>query len=453
MRKFTIAVTILLASTTAFAVDLQDALTSAYDNNYDLKAIRRKFLDEIEQFPQALSGFMPRISASVDSQTSRSKAKSQYVSPEQNSTEQKSLQKGIQIEQPIFNGGGSVASLKAAQSSFRASRGKYYDQEQKVILGAIKTYLECYEAKEKFNISEISLKSIQTQLDAVEERLKLGEATETDLATARAVLAAAETNKLTAYANFQATNSNFIKVFGIEPADITMPALPDNLPSSLDELVQKSQANPETENMRHTTQAAKANEAATKADLLPQVSFKVQAGRNYYDQESRNPLSDKQNSMSTTSILSVRIPIYAQGGAEYSRIRKAKNQTRLAAIQLDSQIKSVKSNCTAYWEGFNAARSKIAAASKGVHAAQIAYEGMVQEELVGSKTILDVLDAEDKLHKAMVSNVEANKDYILNAYQIKALVGQLTAKSLKLKTNYFSPETEFKKIKARIIGF
>jgi hypothetical protein len=53
----------------------------------------------------------------------------------------------------------------------------------------------------------------------------------------------------------------------------------------------------------------------------------------------------------------------------------------------------------------------------------------------------------------MVSNVEANKDYILNAYQIKALVGQLTAKSLKLKTNYFSPETEFKKIKARIIGF
>ena len=453
MRKFTIGATILLASTTTFAVDLQEALTSAYNNNDDLKAIRRKFLDEIEQFPQALSGFMPRVSAKVDSQTSKSKTKGRYAEGGQ-TPEVKSLQKGIELEQPIFNGGSSVASLKAAQSGFRASRGKYYDQEQKVILEAIKSYLDCYETKEKFNISEISLKSILTELEATEERLKLGEATETDLAMARAALANAETNKLTAYANFQAANSNFIKVFGIEPVDITMPALPDGLPSSFDELLQKSQANPETENMRHTTQAAKANETATKGALLPQVSFKVQSGRNYYDPEIPPRRSQgSQNSISTTSIVSVRIPIYAQGGAEYSRIREAKNKTRLSAIQLDNQIKSIKSNCTAFWEGFNAAKSKIVATSKGVEAAQIAYEGMVQEELVGSKTILDVLDAEDKLHRAMISNVEANKEYILNAYRIKALIGQLTAKSLKLKTKYFSPENEFKINKARLIGF
>ncbi len=449
MNKVILLITLLLINFRSLAIDLEAALTSAYTNNDDWKRIQRDFLDEIEKFPQALSGFLPSIAAEVDSVNNKTKGKSQY----NNSTsEVKTLQKSLVVSQPIFNGGRDFSNLKAAQSSFRASRGKYYASEQQVILNSIKAYLDCYETKEIYAISETSVKNNNKQLEAVEEKLKLGEATETDLASAKAGLAAAETNKLTAYANFQAANANFLRVFGVSADNVGMPQLPGGLPASLQELTEKSvRVSPNIVYARHSAEAAKATETAAKANLLPQVSFRVQAGRNYYDPESR--FSSSQNSTTVTSTLSVNVPIYTQGGAEYSRIRKAKNQTSFAVIQVSDQMKKNNSDCIASWEGFNAAKSKIKAASEEVEAAQVAYDGIMEGERVGTRSVLEVLDAEDKLHKAKIRKVAADKECVLAAYQLKSLLGELTAKSLKLNVAYFNPEDEFKKMKLKVIGF
>ena len=89
-----------------------------------------------------------------------------------------------------------------------------------------------------------------------------------------------------------------------------------------------------------------------------------------------------------------------------------------------------------------------------MEAAQISYDGTVQEEIVGSKTILDVLDAEQKLYEAKITRVDAYKNSVLAAYQMKLLTGELTAQNLKLTVKYFSPEEEFKTIKKKMFrGF
>ncbi|MFP3017402.1 MAG: TolC family outer membrane protein [Candidatus Tisiphia sp.] len=449
MRKFIYFTVIILLNYSVYAINLSDALTSAYNNNGELQINRQIFLNEIEQFSAAFSGFMPSASYNIDSAINTNKPNSQYTTSTKK--ELKSQQGALVIEQPIFSGGSSVATLKAAQSAFRASRAKYYAEEQKILLNLIKTYLDCYETKEKYEISEISVKANKQQLETIEEKLKLGEATSIDLASAKAGLAKAETEKLTAYANYQATKASFIRMFGIEANDIDMPPIPDNLPTSLEDLMQRAiNVNPNIDSTRHSVKSHKASELAAKAELLPKVSFKVQSGKTYYTPE--NPYNT--NNRSTTSTLSVNIPIYSHGGSEYSRIRKAKNSTRSAAIQLDDTIKQIRASAIGSWEGFEAAKSKITATSQGVEAAQIAYDGTIQEEIVGSKTILDVLTAEEKLHSARVSKVDAHRDSILAAYQMKSLIGELTAKSLKLKVKYFIPEDEFKGLKKKlIIGF
>lgn len=451
MYKFTHFAIIILFNYSVFAVDLPDALSSAY-NNGELQIIRQNFLSEIEQFSAAFSGFLPNVSYNINSNVSKSKPNSQYA--EFSPKRETELRQGILIvEQPIFSGGSTIATLKAAQSSFRALRAKYYAEEQKILLNLIKTYLDCYETKEKYEISEISVKANKQQLETIEEKLKLGEATLIDLASAKAGLAKAETEKLTAYANYQATKANFIRMFGIEADDITMPPIPDNLPNSLEDLMQRAiNVNPNIDNTRHSVKSHKASELAAKAELLPKISFRVESGTTRYNTE--NPRAGNINSRSTTSTLSVNIPIYPHGGSEYSRIRKAKSSTRTAAIQLDNTIKQIRASAIGSWEGFEAAKSRIIAASQGVEATQIAYDGTMQEEIVGSKTLLEVLTAEEKLHNARVSKVDAHRDSILAAYQMKSLIGELTAKSLKLKVKYFTPEDEFKGLKKKlIIGF
>ncbi|MFP3012190.1 MAG: TolC family outer membrane protein [Rickettsia sp.] len=452
MRKLTTFIITLLLTGSAAAVDLQEALTEGYKNNEELKAARIKFLNAIEQFPQAFSGFMPSAGLQINRQNSKTKYNKKYTDRLGLTPRETDSNRGaLTIEQSLFSGGSSVAALKAAQSGFRASRGEYYAGEQKILLNLITAYLDCFESKEKYDISESRVRTNIQQVNTVEEKLRLGEATAIDIATARAGLAAAETNKLAAYADFQGKKANFIRVFGIEATDITMPNLPDRLPASLDELTKKAaKLNPDIDSARHNVTSAKALEIVQKGKLLPQVSVKLQSGRT----NPQDPAVQNINNKSYTTILSVNIPIYPDGGAQYSRIRSAKNQTRNSAVQLDSAIKQTQAGVVSVWEGFEAAKSRIVAANQGVEAAQISYDGTVQEEIVGSKTILDVLDAEQKLYEAKITRVDAYKNSVLAAYQMKLLTGELTAQSLKLKVKYFSPEEEFKTIKKKMfIGF
>jgi outer membrane protein len=454
MRKiFLLSLTAVL-STNASAVTLEQALTSGYNHNEELQIIRTDFLDEIEKFPRALAGFMPRISANLDSTDSKIKNKSKLPRTTADTTTSNNLRynKSITLEQPLFDGWSSVNALKAAQSAFRASRGDYYAKEQDAFLKEINVYLDCVAAGEKYAISKVSVRSNKTQLEAMTEKFKLGESTETEVATAREGLATAEANQAVAYADFESSKANFYRFFGTEPVDIKMPEIPLGLPTSLPSLIKiATEANPSIDKARHSTFSSKAGENAAKGELLPKVSFRIQGGKTDYNPEQSN--NGTVNNLSVTSTLSVNVPILSKGGIEYSDVRKAKYQTRKAAIGLESAIKQVHASCKASWSALEAAKMRIDATTQAVNAAEVAYEGMRQEEMLGSKTIVDVLRAEERLNSARDSRIEARKGLVLAAYRIKTLTGDLTAKSMNLKVDYFEPEAEFKKVKMKIVGF
>ena len=453
MYRLVLFTFITLNFSNSLALELNEALKSGYNNDEKLKIIRSDFLNEIEQFPRALAGFMPKISAGFDATDSKVTRKSNIAAGLDNtSTDNSRYSKTLTLDQSIFNGGSSVAELKAAQSAFRASKGDYYAKEQNIFLEEITNYLNCVEATEKYNISKISVKSNRTQLEAVKEKFKLGESTETEVASAESGLATAQANQSIAYANFEAAKAEFLRVFALEATGIKMPELAANLPNSLEELVEIAiAANPNIISSQHSTKASKAGEYAAKGALLPQVSFRIQSGDTRYSPEDQ--LRQNFNSNSVTSTLSVKVPILSKGGVEYSDIRRAKYKTRKAVLQLDTQIKQIKSQCKASWEKFNAAKTRIAATSQGVKSGEIAYEGMLQEEMLGSKTIIDVIMSEEKLSKAREARVEAQRELILASYNIKSLMGELTAEKMKLPVEYFNPDQEFKKLKLRIVGF
>jgi outer membrane protein len=454
MRKIFLTTLLAFSASSVSATTLDEALTSGYDYDDQFKSIRVSFLEEIEAFPRALSEFMPRVFANFDSTDSKIRRKSGVSTRAVDaiSSDNSRYTKSLTLEQPLFNGWSSVSGLKAAQSAFRASRGNYYAKEQDNFLDEINIYLSAVESKEKYAISKVSVRSNKKQLEAMREKFKLGESTETEVASAREGLATAEAGQALAYANYESSKANFERVFGVPAVDIKIPALPGNMPISLDVLIEKSLAvNPSINSAMHNTISQKATENASKGALLPRVTFRVQNGRTYYNpQEDTN---SNLNSRSTTSTLSVTVPILQKGGAEYSDIRRAKYATRKSAINHDSVIKKVKANAKASWSKFDAAKLRIKAAGEAVKAAEIAYEGMIQEEMLGSKTIVDVLRTEERLNKARETVVEAKKLLVVSAYEIKSLIGELTAKSMKLKVDYFSPESEFKKVKLKIVGF
>lgn len=452
MQKKLITSLLILSASSASAVTLEEALSKGYDYDERFKTNRADFLNEIEAFPRALSEFMPRVSLGAEFSDSKTSIKSNVGGSNGNISNSMRHTQSVNIEQPIFDGWSSVSGLKAAQSTFRASRGTFYEKEQEGFLEEINIYLATVEAKEKYDISKVSVRSNKTQLEAMKEKFKLGESTETEVASAREGLATAEAGQALAYANFESAKANFARVFGVPAIDIKFPQIPKDIPVSLEELEEKALvANPSADSAMHRTFASKASENAAKGALLPKVSFRVQNGRTHYNPQQLE--NSNINNRSTTSTLSVTVPILQRGGAEYSDIRRAKNQTKRSAINHDSIIKQLKAKVKAGWTKLDAAKLRIKAAGEAVKAAEVAYEGMIQEEMLGSKTIIDVLRTEERLNKARETQVEAKKLLITSVYELKSLTGDLTAKSMGLKVNYFSPESEFKKIKRKIVGF
>ena len=94
--------------------------------------------------------------------------------------------------------------------------------------------------------------------------------------------------------------------------------------------------------------------------------------------------------------------------------------------QLESAHRSVQELVTSSWERLLAATAAIDAFKAEVRANQIALEGVQQEALVGARTVLDVLDAEQELFTSQVNLVRASREEILASYQLKLAVGQLT---------------------------
>ena len=133
------------------------------------------------------------------------------------------------------------------------------------------------EAKEKYAISKVSVRSNKTQLEAMKEKFKLGESTETEVASAREGLATAEAGQALAYAQYESAKANFERVFGVPAVDIKFPVVPTDIPASLEQLEKKAMAvNPNIDSAMHNTFSNKASQLAQEnvdAPLAPQSFY------------------------------------------------------------------------------------------------------------------------------------------------------------------------------------
>ncbi|MBY0355183.1 MAG: TolC family protein, partial [Rickettsiales bacterium] len=105
------------------------------------------------------------------------------------------------------------------------------------------------------------------------------------------------------------------------------------------------------------------------------------------------------------------------------------------------------------WEDLETSISAIRANKEAIDAAEIALQGVRQEQLYGARTILDVLDAEQELFSAEVTLVRSQRDRIVAIFGLLARVGRLTPSTLALNTPIFNPEEHYDDVKYQIIGF
>jgi outer membrane protein TolC len=145
------------------------------------------------------------------------------------------------------------------------------------------------------------------------------------------------------------------------------------------------------------------------------------------------------------------VPLYQQGAVS-SRVRQAKQIASQRRIEVDEIRLLAREDAIEAWESLQTAKAQIVSFKAEVSSSEIALEGVRQENLVGSRTVLDVLDAEQEVLDAQVSLVVANRDELLADFALKQAMGHLTAQAMALPVTVYDPEADYLAVRNRWYG-
>lgn len=440
MLKASVACLAMVVVSSAQAETIKEALALAYSNNPTLNAARAQLRGVDENVPQALSGWRPTASISATAGSTRSSANS--VESYRNNA---SL--SLSVTQVLFRGFRTVNSTRQAESIVKAQRESLTSTEQDVLLAAAQAYVDVIRDTALVSLQRSDLQFLTEQVRAAKDRFEVGEGTRTDVSQADARRSAAQASLNSALANLNASRATYRQVVGLEAKNLSADtSLERMLPKRIDEALRVSESfQPLIRQAQHMVDAGVFNVKAIEGELLPTVSLNGSVSRNW------NPSSTVSQSNSATIYGAVNIPIY-QGGGVSSRVRQAKEELGQARLQLDVVRDQVRANVISAWGNYQAAGASIEAAQAAVRAQKLALDGVIEEQRVGQRTTLDVLDAQRELVTQRVNLVTAQRNRIVSGYQLVAAIGKLDASELGLRVAVYKPEKHYKAVRDKWFG-
>ena len=423
------------------AETLFKALASAYLTNPSLQAARAALRSSDEGVPQAMAGWRPTVSlsSSIGAQKSETNLSSeQDLLPRTYSAD---------ISQSLYAGGRTIASEARAESSVLLARAQLKISEQDVLSAGVIAFLDVLRDQARVQLTINDELVLRRLLEATRDRFEVGEVTRTDVAQAEARLAEVVATRVGVEGDLASSRASYRQVFGGMP-DTLQPAPPlPELPSTKVEAL----AVAETENASITLalqQEAVARYGVddAKGRLLPTVDLTGQMTR------SDESTAENSESESYSVIASVSIPLY-QAGSVHSGIRQSKKLLNQRRIEVEVARREVTEAASQAWYWMTTARSQISARTEAIRANEIALEGVRQEAEVGSRTTLDVLDAEQDLLNSRVALVIAERDEYVAGYQLLAAIGRLTAEHINLPVQIYDPKIHYKKVRDKWWGW
>ncbi len=424
----------------ARAETLYGAMVKAYANNPDLRNARAALRITDEGVPQALSGWRPDVSVVGEAGKERSDTS---AIPEQNLTP---LSATLRVTQSLYSGGQTVASTARAEADVRAQRASLLGTEQDALLNAVTVYVDVIRDQANIGLTTNNEKVLAEQRRATGDRFEVGEVTRTDVAQSEARLARATAERITAEGALAVSAASYERVIGEAPAELdAVPPLPP-LHSSLKAAVARAlEANPTIIEARLAEESARHDVRAAYGRVLP--SLDLIGGLATTDEASLEDVSG--NSASLT--LRATIPLY-QTGLVHSQVRQAKETRNQARIRVEQARRLVIEAATQAWEALITTRSNLVAREKEIEANEIALEGVKQEAIFGSRTVLDVLDAEQELLDSRVTYITVQRNEYVAAYQLLSAVGGLTAAKLQLAAKLYDPTAHYDKVRNKWFG-
>jgi outer membrane protein len=411
----TTASIILLTNTNSFAINLEDAISSAKENNFEIKSQEYSYKAAKSEKLKSLSGFLPQVAINVDQGSRKTKIGTQTRINDDVD------KKSFTASQNLFNGFGSISELKKANNILKREKAIKDSKIQQITLNVIRSYLDILKYQKLLEIGEENLESQENLLYYVTRKFKVKDATKSEIAKAKADFIKAKNDQSQTQNHLGLSKANFTRYTGFETVNTLVEIKEvEEEDQDIDQLYKIAlEANPEIKAAKHGFIAAKHNAKASKSALSPKVTL------NFDVREEKNSrYLNNQQERDTSVYLNFNVPIF-NSGQNYFDISSTSNNRKKEKYNYEAVKRQIYNSIIEYSNKKRNAESSYKSAKELEGANKIYLRTLRQEEKFGTKSIIELLEAKQNLYISQIEVTGLYYDKIYSGFELKALLGEL----------------------------
>ncbi len=419
-----------LFSTSALGVDFLSIYQKAKQNDPIYRQKELEYREEKHSVSRARANLLlPKIAISASKRKVGQDISLQSGFGAGGTTNFVSTQYQITLNQSIFDAT-KFLNLTQAKKRTKKKEIQYLNSRQELIFRVVEGYLALLSAENKLNFATSEVQSLQSQLDRVNQRFEVGLVAITDVQEARAGYDRANAEKLKAKNELDLAIDSLKKVTGthytnLKKIDVDIPLIKPDPPdvehwvdnamtsnlsvaeARVDELIQKDQIR------------------KSRARYAPKLEIIGSHGSS--EQGGRFGSSEVDN---TDIGLQLNIPIFHGGDAFFESKKEAANYS-VKKVITENQMRTTENKTREAFLGIRTQIGLVRAFKQSVKSTRLSLDSIKAGYEVGTRTTVDIVEAESKLSESKRNFYEAIYGYILNVLKLQHQVGTLAEEDIE----------------------
>ncbi len=437
------ASTAVMAFGPASAETLREALVKAYQTNPTITGSRAEQRATDENVPIARARGLPSLNVTSSYNEFVEVAANSFLAP----ARQFSAAANVSI--PIYQGGAVINATRAAETRVVAGQAGLRDTEASVFSQVVAAYMNVIRDSAIVSLNQKQVGVLRVNLEATRDRFQIGDLTRTDVAQSESRLALAQGQLEQAQSNLISSKENYIQLVGSAPAALEPPPPLPNLPGSADLATAVAlDSNPGLAAAKSRRLASTYDVKAARANHLPTLSAVGQ--ESYSDFLGSLGGAAVQTQRSTTVGLQATLPLF-QGGGPGARVRQAQALESQSIETVTATERNIIAQTRSAFAAWQASNELIVSSEAAVAASSLSLEGVRAENSVGTRSILDILNAEQELLNAQVNLVTARRNAYVAGFSLLAAMGKAGVNDLGLDGGpLYDPQVNYRRVRRSI---
>jgi len=394
-----------MSGSQAHAITLKEALEAAYQTNPEIMASRARLAAIDETYHQVSAQSKTRLDLEGFYGASR-RSRSTIFSNRNVQEEDIGGELGLSLTKPLYQGGRVKALKKQSKAEIEAARQTLRSVQQKVFLEATTAYIDAVFDDEVLRLQHQHKAILDEMQNLVTTREEIGVGTETDIWRIKSRASAIEGDITRAETNLNVSETVFRQVTGRAAEDMNW-SQSLSVPQSLDSaMIMARNNNPQLFEALSREESAAAAIDVAKSAYKPTVAL---VGSSFITDDRIEDLDNDFDVDGVTVGLNLRMPIL-NGGATKSRVKTARHE--LASRQFETALveRTIKSAVEQSWTQYNGAQKVRESIRKRMDNAQKTYRNIKIEFELGTRTIFDVVEAEQDYLNSQVAFLQSRRD-------------------------------------------